>query len=390
MSFQKKGEIVSERMSRKLQCRRVSRRSILQSTSVLLSAPFVAKATAAFGQEKLAGSGEVVVSSAGGSFVENLRKYVCDPFTKATGIRVVDATADNAEPQIKAMREAGRVDWDIAMPNAYFPAYSELQQAGAFMPIDYSLWDNEALKGVPESARLTDAVLAYQNATVLVYDERAFPKGGPNSWADFWNVKEFPGPRGLGVYNSIGSLAAALAADGSTQKGLFQLTNDKVDRALKKLDEIKPYVTKWWMAGGEPIQLLINREYALTSAPDGRAIAAIKKGIPLRMIWDGAAIVDNYWTILKGGPNSANAQKFIAFVNRAEIAAAFTQGTGYPGPNVNQLRHLPAELTPLISINPDNAAKTARCDVAWWFAKRPDGKTNADHVQERWLAWRTQ
>ncbi|MCK1759107.1 hypothetical protein IVA78_29105, partial [Bradyrhizobium sp. 137] len=212
---------MSEQVSRKLPRRRLSRRSVLQSSAALLSAPFVAKTTAAFGQEKLAGTGEVVVYSYGGSFTENLRKYVSDPFTKATGIRVVDVTADNAEPQIKAMHEAGRVDWDVATANAFFPAYLQLQQAGAFMPIDYSLWDDEALKGVPESARLTDAVLAYQNANLLVYDARAFPNGGPKNWTDFWSIKEFPGLRGLGANSSFAQLAFALAADGFTDKGLL-------------------------------------------------------------------------------------------------------------------------------------------------------------------------
>nr|WP_256466464.1 ABC transporter substrate-binding protein [Bradyrhizobium sp. 147] len=353
-----------------------------------MSAPFIAKATPVFGQEKLTGSGQVVVCSYGGSFVENLRKHVSDPFTKATGISVVDVTADNPEPQIKAMREAGRFDWDVAICNAFFPAYAELQQTGEFLPIDYSLWDDEALKGVPAPGRLADGVLAFQNATLLVYDERAFPKGGPKSWADFWNIKDFSGPRGLGVYTFIGSMVFALIADGVARKDIWPLTDDKVDRALKKLDQIKPHVSKWWSAGGEPIQLLINREYAMTSAADGRAVAAIKKGIPLRMVWDDATVGDNYWIILKGGPNNANAQKFIAFVNRAEKAAAFTQATGYPGPNINQLSYLPAELLPLININPENAAKTIRPDYAWWFAKRPDGKTNADHIQERWMAWR--
>ncbi|MGY4408227.1 spermidine/putrescine-binding protein [Bradyrhizobium sp. USDA 3315] len=164
------------------------------------------------------------------------------------------------------------------------------------------------------------------------------------------------------------------------------MTDDKIDRALKKLDEIKPHIAKCWAAGGEPIQLLINREYALTSAPDGRALAGIKQGVPIRMVWDGAHISDNCWVIVRGGPNSANAQKFIAFVSRAEMAAAFTQGTGYPGPNLSQLKYLPAELVPLIGISPDNAAKTVRHDITWYLEKRPDGKTNADHVQERWLA----
>ncbi|MDF0523429.1 ABC transporter substrate-binding protein [Bradyrhizobium yuanmingense] len=381
---------MSEQVPHKLSYRRMSRRIILQASAALLSAPFVAKATAAFGKEKLAGAGEVVVYSYGGSFTENLRKSVSDPFTRATGIRVVDVTADNAEPQIKAMIEAGRVDWDIAIVNAFWPAYLDLQQAGAFTPIDYSLWEDEALKGVPESARLKDAVVAFQNANLLLYGDRAFPKGGPKNWADFWNVKEFPGPRGLSANSTNSDLAFALIADGFTQKGPWRLTDDKVDRALKKLDQIKPHITKWWTAGGEPIQLLINGEYALTSSYDGRALAAIRKGAPIRLVWDGAYVNDNYWIVVKGGPNSANAQKFIAFVNRAEVAAAFTQGTAFPGPNLNQLKYLPPDLVPLISISPDNAAKVVRFDVPWFLEKRPDGKTNTEYLQERWLSWRAQ
>ncbi|WP_439366132.1 ABC transporter substrate-binding protein [Bradyrhizobium sp. DASA03005] len=364
----------------------VSRRSLVQSTAALLSLPMVANTTVAIAGEKLAGSGEVIVYSYGGSFTDRVRRHVYEPFTKATGIQVVDVVADLAEPQIKAMREAGRVDWDVAI--IYPGAYLELSQAGVFVPIDYSLWDDEGLNGVPESARLKDAVVAFQNAFLLVYDERAFPNSGPRNWADFWNVKEFPGARGLTGNGGSSTLLVALMADGVAYNDLWPLTDAKIDRALKKLDEIKPHIAKWWMAGGEAVQLLINREYALTSAPDGRALAAIKEGAPLRMVWDGAIIVENYWAVLKGGPNSANAQKFVAFVNRAETAAAFTQGTGYPGPNLNQLKHLPPDLLPLININPENAAKATRYDVPWLGAKRADGKTNNDYILERWLAWR--
>ncbi|OSI71036.1 hypothetical protein [Bradyrhizobium canariense] len=152
-----------------------------------MSAPFVAKATAAFGQEKLVGTGEVVVFSYGGSFTEN----VFVPFTKATGIRVVDVTADFAEPQIKAMSAAKRVDWDIASISPFFSGYVEIQQAGTYEPIDYSLWDDEALNGALESARLKDAVVSFQNATMLVYDEHAFPNGGPMNWPTFGMWRNF-------------------------------------------------------------------------------------------------------------------------------------------------------------------------------------------------------
>ncbi|MBT1516459.1 ABC transporter substrate-binding protein, partial [Bradyrhizobium sp. SRL28] len=364
----------------------VSRRSLLQSTAALLSVPFVAEATTAWAQEKLAGAGEVVVYSYGGSFTEGVRRNVLDPFTKATGIQVVDVVADFCEPQVRAMNRAGRVDWDTAFIQAQ--NYPAMHEVGMFEPIDYSLWDAESLEGVAKTDRLDDAVVVFKNATLIACDERAFPKGGPKSWADFWDVKTFPGPRGLGTVLGKHNLLYALLADGVAPKDIWPLTDDKVDRALKKLDEIRPHVAKWWTAGGESAQLLINRELVMASSADGRIVSAIRKGAPIRMVWDGAYYTRNYWTVLKGGPNSKNAQKLIAFVNRAQIAAAFTQGTGYPGPNTNQLKHLPADLIPLLSINPDNSTKVVTEDAAWLAANGPDGKTNADRIQARWMAWK--
>ncbi|MCK1759080.1 ABC transporter substrate-binding protein [Bradyrhizobium sp. 137] len=366
--------------------RALSRRSILESAAAFLSVPFIAKATAAWAQEKLAGSGEVVVFSYGGSYTQGVRKNVYEPFTKATGIAVVDVTADIAEPQVRAMNRAGRVDWDVALIDGQ--NYPTMHEAGLFQPVDYSLWDDEALKGAPQSARLSDAVVAFRSTTLLAYDERSFPKGGPQNWTDFWNVKAFPGPRGLSAVAR--HMVLALAADGVPNSDRWPLTDDKVDRALRKLAEIKPSIAKWWTAGGEPVQALINREFVMTSCYDGRALSAIRQGAPIRMVWSGGNLVYVYWTVLKGGPNNGNAQKFVAYLNRAQSAAGFTLGTNLTGPNVNQLLHLPANIVPLLSITEENASQVVPQDDAWLAAKRPDGKTNVDHLQERWLAWRAQ
>lgn len=366
----------------------LNRRTLLQAAVGAMAMPAMTRS--AFAQEKLAGSGEVVAFSFGGSFTEGYRKYVLDPFTKATGIKVVDVTADFAEPQLKAMHAAGRVEWDIASVQGQ--AFPEMSQAGMFEPIDYNLWDDESLKGSPDSARLNDGVRAFQSCQVLTYDERVFRDKGPKSWPDFWDVKTFAGPRGLYAPSAKFTLEFALLADGVARSDVWPLTDDKVDRALKKLDQIKPHVAKWWTAGGESPQLLINREYVMTSGFDNRTILAIRgQKAPIRMVWDAGAHVNySYWVVPKGGSNSKNAQKLIAFINRAEIAAGLTLGTGAPGANKNQLRYLPSDLTPLLSISPENADKLVVEDSAWLAAKRPDGKTNLDHVQARWLAWRAQ
>ncbi|MET4324053.1 ABC transporter substrate-binding protein [Bradyrhizobium sp. RT5a] len=365
-----------------------SRRSMLQSAAVLLSAPFVVKATGAWAQEKVAGSGEVVVFSYGGSFTEGIRRFVYEPFTKATGIKVVDVVGDLAEPQVKAMHQAGRVDWDVAY--IVVQNYPAMHEAGMFVPVDYTLWDQESIEGTPEHARLNDAIVVFQTAGVLAYGARVFPSGGPQNWVDFWDLKKFPGARGLEALLGKHTIPLALLAAGLAHQDIWPLTDEKLDRAFDKLNQIKPYVSKWWSAGGEPPQLLINGEYAMTSAFDGRVTAAIRKGAPIKFVWEGAWLTYSYAAILKGGPNTANAQKLFAFLNRARIAAGFTQGTGYPGPNTHQLQYLPAEWIPLLSIDPKNASKVIPEDSAWLAAKRPDGKTNADHLQERWLGWRAQ
>lgn len=366
--------------------RDLSRRSLLRSTAALLSIPIVADATTAWAQEKLAGTGEIVAFSWGGSFTDSVRRYVYEPFTKATGIKVVDVVADLAEPQIKAMHGAGRVDWDFAYVSPM--KYPELHEAGIFVPIDYGLWDQESLEGTPTHKRLEDAIVLDQVGMVLAYDLRAFPKGGPQNWVDFWDVKRFPGPRGLFGSTGKTNIQFALLAAGVAHKDIWPLTDEKLDRAFEKLNEIKPHVSKWWAAGGEAPQLLINREYAMSSVYDGRAVATVRQGAPIKFAWDGAVMGWDYAAILKGGPNTANAQKLVAFLNRAQIAAGWTQATNYPGPNANQLKYLPADLTSQVSVNPENASKVLVEDTAWLVAKRPDGKTNADHIQERWIAWR--
>ncbi len=159
---------------------RLGRRGFLQAAAAAMAIPAVARATKAFAQEKLAGTGEVVTYSTGGSNTQAYRKAIYEPFTKATGIKIVEVTADFAEPQVKAMKQAGRVDWDTAFIQAQY--YPEMHSADIFAPIDYSIWDAESVEGIPTSERMTDAVVAYGSTVLLTYDKRVFSKNEPKTW----------------------------------------------------------------------------------------------------------------------------------------------------------------------------------------------------------------
>ncbi|PJG50644.1 hypothetical protein CVM73_35220 [Bradyrhizobium forestalis] len=363
-----------------------TRRSLLQSAAAVLTFPMIATSAKSAGQDKLAGSGEVVVFSYGGSYAAAVREHIFDPFTNATGIKVVEVTADVAGPQSKAMFKAGRVDWDLVI--LYGTEHSELGGDGMLLPIDYTLWDQESLEGVPARARGKDRVVLYRSSIVLTYGERSFPNGGPTSWVDFWDIKKFPGPRGL--RQTYTSLYSALLADGVAHADMFPLTDEKVDRAFKKLNELKPHIPKWWSAN--PDNLLIQGEYAVSSTFDGATIRAIRKGAPLKFVWDVAASNANYNAILKGGPNTLNAQKLIAYQNRAEVTARYTSALGYVGQNRNQLKYLTADAAEMLRglQSAEAASKVVYVDDDWMNARRPDGKMNSEHIEERWLAWLTQ
>src|SRR5438132_13194778 len=96
----------------------LSRRRILQAAAIGI--PALARTGMSSAQHKLAGKGEVIVFSFGGGYTQSMRKAVYEPFTKATGITVVDVVADFADPQMRAMHAAGKVDWDIGIPDGRF------------------------------------------------------------------------------------------------------------------------------------------------------------------------------------------------------------------------------------------------------------------------------
>ena len=43
-----------------------------------------------------------------------------------------------------------------------------------------------------------------------------------------------------------------------------------MDRAFKKLDELKPHIVKFWSSGAEPIQMIADGEVSTAIAWNGR------------------------------------------------------------------------------------------------------------------------
>ena len=268
----------------------------------------------------------LVIRTTGGIFEAALKKNFFDPFSKATGVKVVPVAASYGEMMAKsaAMKAAGKVEWDIISPQYYELAkLSDLAEDLG----NCSAMPHVASQGIPNTCGRY-GVLYLVGGQVMAYDPRAFTGKKPQNWADFWDVKTFPGARALPNTGSPwATLIAALVADGVAPNKLFPLD---LDRAFKKLDQIKPHVAVWWKTGAQSQQVMRQGDAVMSLMWSGTAYASKKAGVPLEWSWNNAVADYGSWAILKGAPHPNAARAFIDFyMTNPENHVAFSREMGY-------------------------------------------------------------
>jgi putative spermidine/putrescine transport system substrate-binding protein len=209
----------------------------------------------------------------------------------------------------------------------------------------------------------------------FAYRTDTFPNEAPSSWADFWNVEKFPGRRGLVREAEV--MEQALLADGVLPADLFPLD---MDRALRKLDEIKPHITTWWTSGAQTSQFLVTGELDLCSCYNGRAQVAIDEGAPVRIVWNQASLIEHGWSVPKGGPKTELARQFVKFCARADRQAAYTDYLPYGPTNPKSYDFISPEIAAKLPTEPGRVDLTYKGDAAWWAA-------NKEEAHERFEAW---
>ena len=135
---------------------------------------------------------------------------LCDagPRSQCTLNVTVKEDTTNGIQDVRAQITAGAVAWDVTEQD--LPSCETLSREGSLEPIDYSVVDTT---GIPEEL-IHDNYVGFINFTkVIAYRKDAFGDNGPSNWAEFWDLENFPGKRGMhGKVNY--NLEAALMADG--------------------------------------------------------------------------------------------------------------------------------------------------------------------------------
>lgn len=302
------------------------------------------------------------------------------PYQEESGKKLLTESYNGELAKVKAMVESGDVTWDLVVMEA--PELENACDEGIVEPIE---WDK--LGG--EEQMLPDAVMgecgvgAYVWSNVLAYDKAKLGEDGPKTWADFWNVEKWPGKRALRKSAKV-SLEIALLADGVPAADVYKTlaTKEGVDRAFKKLGEIKEHI-QWWESGAQPPQWLAAGDVVMTSAYSGRIATAVDEGRDFATVWDGQIYAIDGWALVKGSPNKEQAYDFLKVANDPEKQVVFASKIPYGPTHKDAVSKAPADVTVRLPTNPDYLKNAVSIDTDFWIE-------NVEELSQRFNNWASQ
>ena len=322
----------------------------------------------------------VVVAANGGAYEQMLREHWFDPFTEATGIRVITDVAGgqgDRRARLQAMIDTGNMQWDLVQQNEMDAEaadhFTRFEDVSAFCA------RFEGRDDLAGDACTASGMLLARGAVLLAFNTEAFPDGGPQTWADFWDIETYPGTRALPAFSDPWRvLLPALLADGVPPDALFPLD---VDRAFRSLDQIRDHVSLWWTTGDQTVQGFRSGEFDMAAMWLTRSTALQAEGQPIDWSFDGALFAGDRYGVSRDAPNRDEALELIAFyLNTPEVQAGFCEALACAPPSLTAPGLMSREARDRLPSAPDVLASLVVPDGAWLVANRP-------MLVERWNAW---
>jgi spermidine/putrescine-binding protein len=164
----------------------------------------------------------------------------------------------------------------------------------------------------------------------IIYDTTAFPQP-PNSWHVMWDPK-YKGK--VSVWDDVSTIymaAQVLGYDKPDPSQLYNLSDEQLEAAKKKLLELKPNVRKMWATGGELTNLFESHEVVIAMGWPLNTADLKKAGFPV-----GETIPKENTTgwidhlmITAGSDNKELAHKFLEYMIEAKTQKLVTDKTNY-------------------------------------------------------------
>lgn len=320
-----------------------------------------------------ADSRRIVVRDPGGPYSEGFGEAFYKPFRAATGIEIVPVVAQ-ADPiaLIKGMVDAKNYAWDMALLNRQSADVLTERGTGTYL---------EKVKisapEIPEKFQSPYLIATLVLQTVLaVRTDRFIGRPSPNSWSDFFNVKDFPGRRAL-RRNPADTLEEACLASMPGTPPIYPLDTK---RAYENLDRIRKDVQVWWTSGAQTSQLLQTGEVDMCPVWNARAQAVIDAGAPVKIVWNQGLWSVEGFSILKGTPKADLCRQFIKFTCDAARQAAYTKYLAYGPSNPDAYKLIDPIRARTLPAYPENLTRSVQIDGRFWATKK-------DALTEQFNSW---
>jgi putative spermidine/putrescine transport system substrate-binding protein len=321
---------------------------------------------------------ELTIISFGRADQEALSKAYYDPFQERTGIEVRSLSYDGQMTELDQMIKEGKPYWDVVQVES-----RTLQlgcRDGLFERLDYGRIGDKGdfIPGAVSECGV--GIFAWSMA--LAYDAEKI-KGAPSSWADFWDLKKYPGKRSL-RRSAKYTLEIALLADGVAPGDVYPLlaTRQGLDRAFRKLDQIKSNVI-WWEAAAQPHVYLASGRIAMTSAYTLWFDRERQSAGKFKLAWNQSLYDVDSWAIPKGTPRISDAYQFLAFASRPEQQRMLSETLGYGPTNRRAVALLDAPRAAAIPSAQINLKNSLKIDTDFWIRQ-------GDDLEKRFDAWAPQ
>jgi putative spermidine/putrescine transport system substrate-binding protein len=326
-----------------------------------LAAAAVAAAAQLAAPQAMASPNDLTIVARDESLQRAIQAAYVQPFTAVTGFPVQQQVWEGGIDALRSQAKTPDNDWSLVLvdPDELATGCGD----GLFEKLDWSTIggrDHYMPQAVSDCG--VGAVIAN---TVLAWDRDKFPV--TPSWADFWDVAKYPGKRGLhkGVR---GNLEIALMADGVAPGDVYKTlsTSDGVDRAFRKLDQLKPYIV-WWGSDADAARILSSGDVLMTSGPSGQiAMKGLAEHRNFGLQFTGSLFEVQSWAIMKGSPALRTAQQFLYFTGLQAVELRLLHASGEAGLTKGMNEGLTPEELAISSSNPANLVVALRSDSGFW------------------------
>lgn len=269
--------------------------------------------------------------------VYNWGEYI-DPetirmFEEETGIKVIYDEFETNESMYPKV-ESGAVAYDIACPSDYM--ISRMIENGMLSEIDYDKMPN-AKKNIGaqyyEQSRGFDPenkyAIPYCWGTVGILYNKTMVEEPITRWAQLWDEKYADNILMQDSVRDAFMVAEKLNGDSMNTLDLTELTAAR-DLLIDQKPLVQAYVVD------QVRDKMIGGEAAIGVIYSGEAIYTQKENPDLVYVIpeEGTNVWIDAWVILKNAPNKENAEKFIDFMCRADIALMNFDYITYSTPNI--------------------------------------------------------